>query len=103
MVETGYGAGFTPGTNVTSVTCVSSSCNSIRGTITIVGGSATTGTIATLTWTATPTAYVCSISQDGGATWFGLSNTLATTTGFSIISAVSVSGSSFSVNYSCQP
>lgn len=93
----------TPGTNVTSVTCASAACNNLRGTYTIVGGTATTGTIATLAWTATPTAYVCTATMNGGATSFGIGNSVATTTGMNITAAVSVVSATFTVNYACQP
>lgn len=103
VVETANAATSTPGTSVTSTTCTTAACTSIRGTIQIVGGTATTGTIATLAWTATPSTYVCSATQNGGAIWYGIGNSVATATGFSITSAVTISGATFSVNYSCQP
>jgi len=103
LLETLNAATLTPGTNVTSTVCATAACNSVRGTVTIVGGTATTGTIATLSWTAVPTAYVCTATQNGGATSYGIGNSVATTTGFNITSAVTVSGQTLSVNYSCQP
>lgn len=99
----GTAVSATPGTNVTSVTCASAACTNLRGTYTIVGGTATTGTIASLSWTATPTAYVCTATMNGGASAFGIGNSVATTTGMNITAGVSVIGATFSVNYSCQP
>lgn len=93
----------TAGSGVTSVTCASAACTNLRGTYTIVGGTATTGTVASLAWTATPTAYVCTATMNGGATSFGIGNSVATTTGMNITAAVSVVSATFSVNYSCQP
>ena len=96
-------ATLTPGTGVTSVTCASAACTNLRGTLTIVGGTATTGTVAALSWTATPTAYVCTATMNGGATSYGIGNSVATTTGMNVTTAVSVLGVTFTVNYSCQP
>lgn len=93
----------TVGTNVTSCTCATAACTNLRGTYTIVGGTATTGTICSLAWTATPTAYVCTATMNGGASAFGIGNSVATTTGVNITAGVSVAASTFSVNYSCQP
>lgn len=93
----------TAGTGVTSVTCASAACTNIRGTYTIVGGTATTGTIASLAWTATPTAYVCTATMNGGTTTLGIGNSVATTTGMNITAGVSVLGVTLTVNYSCQP
>jgi hypothetical protein len=102
-VVTANTATLTPGTGVTSVTCASAACTNLRGTLTIVGGTATTGTVAALSWTATPTAYVCTATMNGGATSYGIGNSVATTTGMNVTTAVSVLGITFTVNYSCQP
>lgn len=99
----GTTATATPGTGVTSCTCATAACTSLRGTYTIVGGTATTGTLCGLAWTATPAAYVCTASENGGSTNFGIGNSVATTTGMNITSAISVIGATFTVNYSCQP
>lgn len=96
-------ATITPGANVTSVACASSTCTNLRGTLTVAGGTATTGTIATLSWPATTTAYACQASQNGGATWYGIGNSLATTTSFNITADASVSGATVTVSYACQP
>lgn len=93
----------TPGTGVTSVTCATATCTTLRGTYTIVGGTATTGTIATLVWPATPTAYVCTATMNGGTGFLGIGNSVATTTGMNITAGVTVLGLTLTVNYSCQP
>lgn len=96
----------TPGTGITSVTCATAACSNLRGTFTVVGGTATTGTIFTLAWTATPTAYVCSVTQNdtGVATaYLGLGHTVATTTGITVQAGISVIGTTFNVDYQCQP
>lgn len=99
----GTTATATPGTNVTSCTCATAACTNLRGTYTIVGGTATTGTICGLAWTATPAAYACTATMNGGASAFGIGNSVATTTGMNITAGVSVAASTFTVNYSCQP
>jgi hypothetical protein len=71
--------------------------------MTIVGGTATTGTIVAVSWTATPTIYVCTVTQNGNATYYGIGNSVATTTGFNLTADVSVSSATVVVNYSCQP
>jgi hypothetical protein len=96
-------ASATPGTGVTSVTCATATCTNTRGTYTVVGGTATTGTIFSLSWTATATAYVCTATMNGGTGFLGIGNSLATTTGMNITAGVTVLGLTFNVNYSCQP
>lgn len=103
LSSAGITATATLGTGITSATCATATCTSSRGSYTIVGGTATTGTIVTLSWTATPTAQVCTATQNGGTTIFGIGNSVATTTGFNITAAISVVGSSITVNYNCQP
>lgn len=96
----------TGGTGITSVTCATATCTNLRGTYTVVGGTATTGTIITLVWPTTTTAYVCSTSQNdtGVATaYLGLGHSVATATGMTISAGISVIGTTFSVDYSCQP
>lgn len=93
----------TTGTGITSATCASATCTNLRGTYTIVGGTATTGTILSLAWTATPTAYVCTATMNGGTGFLGIGNSVATTTGFNITAGVTVIGVTFNVNYSCEP
>lgn len=96
-------ATFTPGTGVTSATCITALCTSARGTLTIVGGTGTTGTITGVAWSATPTIQVCTATMNGGTGFLGIGNSVATTTGFNITAAVTVIGVTLTVNYSCQP
>jgi hypothetical protein len=96
----------TPGTGITSVTCATASCTNLRGSYTVVGGTATTGTIITLVWPTTTTAYVCSATQNdtGVATaYLGLGHSVATATGMTISAGISVIGTTFNVDYTCQP
>ncbi len=90
------------GSGVSSVTAGSATLTNLRGTLTIAGGTATTGTIATLSWPATPTAYVCTATQNGGTASYLIGSSMATTTGFSITAGASVAGATLTVNYSCQ-
>jgi hypothetical protein len=106
-VASGCGSGtsvlptVTAGIGVTSVTCAVASCTNLRGTYTVVGGTATTGVIATFVWSATSTAYACRVSQNGGASWYGLSHSVATTTGMTISSANTIASATFAFDYEC--
>ena len=98
---------FTPGSGVTSAGCATGySCNNRRGTLTVVGCTATTGTIVTVSFLlGSPSA--CFAFMNGGATAFGIGNsapvTSLGTTSFNITAAVSVISATFNVNYLCQP
>lgn len=96
----------TGGTGITSVTCATAACTNLRGTYTVVGGTATTGTIITLVWPTTTAAYVCQANQNdtGVATaYLGLGHSVATATGMTISAGISVIGTTFNVDYSCAP
>ena len=97
-------ATFSVGTGVTSVGCASGfSCNNSRGTLTIVGGTATTGTIATVTFSAALSAAPwCEASMNGGTTLFSIGNSSPSTTAFNITAGISVIGATFNVNYQCR-
>jgi hypothetical protein len=97
---------FTPGTSVTSVACAASyTCTNTRGEITIVGGTATTGTIATVNFSATLSAApgLCTVSQQGGASLFGIGHGVPSTASFTITAGISVATSTIAVDYSCYP
>jgi len=99
-------ATFSTGTGITSVVCaVGYSCNNTRGTLTIVAAvGATTGTIATVTFSATLSAApACFASQNGGSTAFGIGNSAPTSSTFNITAGISVSLATLTVNYICQP
>lgn len=96
----------TGGSGITSVTCATAACTNLRGTYTVVGGTATTGTIFTLVWPTTTAAYVCAVTQNdtGVATaYLGLGHTVATATGMTVSAGITVIGTTFSVDYNCQP
>jgi len=97
---------FTAGTNVTSVACASGyTCTNERGELTIVGGTATTGTIATVNFSATLSAApgLCIVTQEGGATLFGIGHGTPSTSSFTITAGVSVAASTLAVDYICRP
>jgi hypothetical protein len=97
---------YTAGTNVTSVACASSyTCTNTRGELTIVGGTATTGTIATVNFSATLGAAPgnCMVAQEGGATLFGIGHGLPSTSSFTITAGISVAASTLTVDYLCSP
>jgi hypothetical protein len=99
-------ATFTAGTNVTSVVCATSyTCTNTRGELTIVGGTATTGTIATVNFSATLSAApgLCLVTQEGGASVFGVGHGVPSTTSFTITSSVSVAASTVTIDYQCLP
>ena len=91
------------GTNVSSVLCLTSTCTNLRGMLAVKGGTATTGVIASLGWTATPTVYVCSFAQNGGAFQYGVGSSAASLTGVNVTSANSVAGATLTISYACQP
>jgi len=96
----------TAGTGVTSVTCATATCTNLRGSYTVVAGTATTGTIFTLVWPTTTTPYVCTVNQNdnGVATaYLGLGHSVATATGMTVSAGISAIGTTFNVDYSCQP
>jgi hypothetical protein len=97
---------YTAGTNVTSVVCSTSyTCTNTRGELTIVGGTATTGTIATVNFSATLSAApgLCLVTQEGGASVFGIGHGVPSTTSFTITSSVSVAASTVTIDYQCLP
>lgn len=105
----GVAVTFTPGTGVTSVTCIqpdgstATTCNLGSGSLQIVGGTATTGTVATMNYTVGTAPRTCSISMNGGATFLGLGHGVPGTTSMTFTSAVSVLGVTLNADYRCSP
>lgn len=93
----------TGATGVTSVTCQTAACNVSRGSYTVVGGTATTGTIVTLVWPTTTTAWVCSADMNGGTGFLGIGHSVATATGMTITAGITVVGTTFTFDYNCVP
>lgn len=97
---------FTPGTSVTSCGCASGyTCTNTRGEITIVGGTATTGTICTVNFSATLAAApgLCQVTQEGGAAFQGISEGIPSTSSFTIAAGVSVATVTVTADYTCKP
>jgi hypothetical protein len=97
---------YAAGTGVTSVGCASGySCTNTRGELTIVGGSATTGTIATVNFSAALAAApgLCQVTQNGGTTFFGIGEGQPTSTAFTVTAGNSVASSTVTVDYRCTP
>lgn len=96
----------TAGTNVTSCTCSgSTTCDVNGGSYSIVGGTATTGTIATINW---PTTYstaprACWVSQNGGAALYGIGHGTPSTTGMTVTAGIAVTGVTVQIDYGCKP
>jgi hypothetical protein len=94
-------ATLTGGTGVTSVTCIASHCNTMSGEITVVGGTATTGTIATISFASSTTSNpVCIVQQNGSSTWYGIGATYSSSA-ITITSANTVVGATININYHC--
>jgi hypothetical protein len=99
-------ATFTPGAGVTSVVCSTGySCTNTRGELTIVGGAATTGTIATVAFsTALPAPPgLCSVTQNGGSASYMLGHGIPTTSSVTITAGASISGARVTADYYCVP
>ncbi len=104
FVPTGQTITITPAAT-TSVACAfggGPSCNSLRGTLSIVSASVTTGTIATLSWPSTTVGYVCTVTQNGGVASYGIGNSTPSPTGMTITSDVGTPIGTIYVNYSCR-
>jgi hypothetical protein len=93
---------LTPSANVTSLTCNTANCTINGGTVTVVGGTFTTGLFATLTWSALPVTRKCSVIPQGTAPTLGITHSVATTTGFTLSAASSITGATFTFDYTCQ-
>ncbi len=94
-------------TGITSIVAASGypAPNNTRGTLTVTGsGTATTGTVATITFTSSEgTAPDCSATQAGGTTFFGIGAGAATNTAFTITAGVAPVSATFNLHYECKP
>jgi len=93
----------TGATGTGAITCLIANCTNLRGSYSIVGGTATTGNVLTLVWPTTTTPYVCMVSQNGGTAFLGLGHSVATATGMTVSAGVSVVGTTFTFDYQCNP
>ena len=91
----------TGGSGTGTVTCLSNTCTNVSGSYSVVGGTFATGTVLTLVWPTTGTAYNCWTSQNGGVATYGVGHGAATATGLAITTGVSVAGVTLSVDYGC--
>lgn len=94
----------TGGTGISAVTCSTATCTNLRGTYTMTATAVSAGTILTLIWPTTTTAYACQVIQNGGAISLGLGHNIATATGMTISIAVTAPlTGSITIDYECQP
>lgn len=94
----------TGGTGISAVTCSTASCTNLRGTYTMTATAVSAGTILTLVWPTTTTAYACTVVQNGGSLSLGLGHSIATATGMTISNAVSAPlTGTIILDYSCRP
>jgi hypothetical protein len=94
----------TGGSGTGTVACATASCTNLRGSYTVAGGTFATGTLLTLVWPTTTTAYVCSGSVLNNATGASIGyHSVATATGMTFSSLTAATGLAIDVDYSCQP
>jgi hypothetical protein len=94
----------TGGSGTGTVACATASCTNLRGSYTVAGGTFATGTLLTLVWPTTTTAYVCSGSVLNNATGASIGyHSVATATGTTFNSLTAATGLSVDIDYSCQP
>lgn len=97
---------YTPGASVTSCAQASGYTNSNeRGEVTIVGGTATTGTICTVNFSVALASApgLCQVTQNGGTTVFSIGHGTPGTSSFTITAGISVVSSTLNVDYDCAP
>lgn len=94
----------TGGSGTGTVTCATAACTNTRGSYTVAGGTFATGTLLTLVWPATTTAYVCNGTVINNATGASIGyHGVATTTGMTFSSLTAATGLTVDIDYSCQP
>jgi hypothetical protein len=94
----------TGGSGTGTVACATASCTNLRGSYTVAGGTFATGTLLTLVWPTTTTAYVCIGNVLNNATGASIGyHSVATATGMTFSSLTAATGLSVDIDYSCQP
>lgn len=94
----------TGGSGTGTITCVTAACTNLRGSYTVAGGTFATGTLLTLVWPTTTTAYVCSANVLNDATGASIGyHSVATATGMTISSLTAATGLTVDIDYRCQP
>ena len=91
----------TGGAGTGTVTCLTARCTNLSGSYSVVGGTFTTGNMLDLVWPTTTTAYNCQVIQNGGIATYGIGHTVATATGMTITSNISILGVTVTVDYEC--
>ena len=96
---------FVPGSNVASCACAASyTCTNARGRLTIAGGTATTGTVCTVIFSAgLTTVPFFTLAEMGATTLHGLDHSVPLVTSVLITAASSVSGATINLDYETQP
>lgn len=94
----------TGGSGTGTVACATASCTNLRGSYTVAGGTFATGTLLTLVWPTTTTAYVCNGSVLNNATGASIGyHSIATATGLTFSSLTAATGLSIDIDYMCTP
>lgn len=94
----------TGGAGTGAVTCLTAACTNLRGSYTVAGGTFATGTLLTLVWPTTTTAYACHASVLNSATGASIGyHSVATATGMTISSLTAATGLTVDIDYSCEP
>lgn len=93
----------TGGSGTGTVACVTT-CTNLRGSYTVAGGTFSTGTLLTLVWPTTTTAYVCQGFVLNNATGASIGyHSSATATGITFSALTAATGLNLDIDYSCQP
>lgn len=93
---------YTAGTNVTSCVQTAGYTNTNqRGEITIVGGTATTGTVCTINFSGTLSAApgTVHVTQNGGAALVNIGHGTASTTAVTITAGLTITGATVNIDY----
>jgi hypothetical protein len=94
----------TGGSGTGTVTCVTAACTNVRGSYTVAGGTFATGTLLTLVWPTTTTAFACSATVVNDATGASIGyHSVATATGMNITSLTAATGLTVDIDYRCSP
>lgn len=94
----------TGGSGTGTITCTTAVCTNLRGSYTVAGGTFATGTLLTLVWPTTTTAYACSAIVTNNATGASIGgHSMATATGMTFSSLTAATGLTVAIDYSCQP
>jgi hypothetical protein len=97
-------AAFTPSGSMIGSCAGGATCNSKSGLFALSGTWTASSTLGTISWSATPAAQLCNVSQNGGTTWLGIGfGTIPSTTGFTVTSSIAATSTAVTVQYICTP